>query len=41
MRLVCGSSVILARVTRRALAALELSPGSRAWAQVKAVALVQ
>jgi len=41
VRLVCGSSVILARVTRRALAALELSPGSRAWAQVKAVALVQ
>ena len=34
-----GGSTLLARVTRRSWHALELSPGSLAWAQVKAVAL--
>ncbi len=37
----CGGSVLLARVTRRALDALQLETGSRAWVQVKSVALVQ
>lgn len=37
----CGGSVLLARVTRRALDALQLQPGSQAWVQVKSVALVQ
>ncbi|MEY5099103.1 MAG: hypothetical protein RJA36_1822 [Pseudomonadota bacterium] len=41
VRLRCGASVLLARITRRALAELQLQPGSRAWAQVKSVALAQ
>lgn len=40
LRLQCGSSTLLARITRRALADLALRPGSPAWAQVKTVALV-
>ncbi|UHQ55734.1 molybdenum ABC transporter ATP-binding protein [Microbulbifer sp. YPW16] len=35
-----GSSVILARVTRRSLADLGLAAGSRVWAQVKSAAIV-
>ncbi|RYY95072.1 MAG: ATP-binding cassette domain-containing protein, partial [Comamonadaceae bacterium] len=41
VRLRCGNSVLLARVTRRALASLALDASSAAWAQVKSVALVQ
>ena len=41
LRLRCGSAVLLARTTRRALHNLGLQPGSAAWAQVKSVALVQ
>ncbi len=41
VRLQCGGSVLLARVTRRALASLALAPGNPAWAQVKSAALVQ
>ncbi len=41
VRLRCGDSVLLARVTRRAMASLELGPGRPVWAQVKSVALVQ
>lgn len=41
VRVQCGPSVLLARITRRALAALALQPGSSAWVQVKSVALVQ
>ncbi len=35
-----GSSVILARVTRRSLADLRIAPGSQVWAQVKSAAIV-
>ena len=41
VRLACGESVLLARVTRRALDSLALTPGKRAWAQLKSVAVVQ
>jgi molybdate transport system ATP-binding protein len=41
VRVHCGASVLLARITRRALDALGLQPGGTAWAQVKSVALVQ
>jgi molybdate transport system ATP-binding protein len=41
VRVRCGPSVLLARITRRALDALGLQPGQAAWAQVKSVALVQ
>jgi molybdate transport system ATP-binding protein len=41
VRVVCGESVLLARITRRAVDALGLHAGSAAWAQVKSVALVQ
>lgn len=40
-RLHCGESILLARVTRRAVHALGLAPGSAVWAQVKSVAIVQ
>jgi molybdate transport system ATP-binding protein len=40
LRLKCGETVLLARITRRALFDLKLEQGSRAWAQVKSVALV-
>jgi molybdate transport system ATP-binding protein len=40
LRLRCGETVLLARITRRALFDLKLEQGSRAWAQVKSVALV-
>ena len=36
----CGSTVMLSRVTRRALQQLELQVGSAVWCQVKSVALI-
>jgi molybdate transport system ATP-binding protein len=41
VRVRCGQSLLLARVTRRALDALQLQAGSAAWVQVKSVAIVQ
>jgi len=41
LRLRCGSSVLLARVTRRSVRHLRLAPGQRVWAQVKSVAIVR
>lgn len=41
VRLRCGNTILLARITRRAVDALALAPGQPAWAQVKSVALVQ
>ena len=40
VQLRCGPSLLLARVTRRALQQLGLQPGAAVWAQVKSVALV-
>jgi molybdate transport system ATP-binding protein len=40
VRLRCGESVLLARITARAADALSLAPGQAVWAQVKSVALV-
>jgi molybdate transport system ATP-binding protein len=40
VRVRCGESVLLARVTRRAVDELNLQPGTQAWAQVKSVALI-
>jgi molybdate transport system ATP-binding protein len=39
-RLRVGSSSLLARLTRRSAAALNLQPGQAVWAQIKAVALI-
>jgi molybdate transport system ATP-binding protein len=39
-RVVCGEQPLVARLTRRSAAALELAPGAEVWAQVKAVALL-
>jgi molybdate transport system ATP-binding protein len=41
VRLQCGESVLLARVTARAVDELQLMPGKQVWAQVKSVALVE
>lgn len=41
VRMVCGGSVLLARITARAVDALQLAPGVEVWAQVKAAALVE
>lgn len=41
IRVRCGESFLLARITRRALAALNLNVASVAWVQVKSVAIVQ
>ncbi|MFZ5567366.1 MAG: molybdenum ABC transporter ATP-binding protein [Pseudomonadota bacterium] len=41
VRVRCGASLLLARITRRAYADLGLQPGTAAWVQVKSVALVQ
>jgi len=41
VRLACGESVLLARVTARAVDALGLVPGRAVWAQVKSAALVE
>lgn len=40
VQLACGGSLLLARVTARAVDALGLRPGSAVWAQVKSAALV-
>ncbi|MDB5957798.1 molybdenum ABC transporter ATP-binding protein [Ramlibacter sp.] len=40
VQLACGPSLLLARVTARAVAGLDLAPGSAVWAQVKSAALV-
>ena len=41
VRLRCGDSVLLARITRRAVEALSLTDAMPVWAQVKAAALVE
>ena len=41
VRLQCGQSILLARVTARAVYELQLTPGKQVWAQVKSVALVE
>lgn len=40
VRLDCGGSALLARVTRRALQTLNLEPGTAVWALVKSVAVI-
>ena len=40
VRLQCGATPLLARVTRRAVHALQLAPGKPVWAMVKAVAVI-
>lgn len=40
VRLAAGGAPLVARITRRSAARLELRPGLRLWAQIKAVALV-
>jgi molybdate transport system ATP-binding protein len=40
LRLRMGTSPLLARLTRRSAAALELEPGKPVWVQIKAVALI-
>jgi molybdate transport system ATP-binding protein len=40
-QLLCGESILLARVTSRAVNDLQLTPGMQVWAQVKSVALVE
>jgi molybdate transport system ATP-binding protein len=40
LRLRMGASPLLARLTRRSAAALELEPGKPVWVQIKAVALI-
>jgi molybdate transport system ATP-binding protein len=40
LRLKLGASPLLARLTRRSAAALELQPGKAVWVQIKAVALI-
>jgi molybdate transport system ATP-binding protein len=41
IRLICGETVVLARITSRAVNALALQPGASVFAQVKSVALVE
>jgi len=41
VQLACGESILLARITARAVDALGLAPGKAVWAQVKSVALVE
>jgi molybdate transport system ATP-binding protein len=41
VQLICGDSLLLARVTRRAVDALGLQVGVRVWAQIKAMALAR
>ena len=40
VRIRCGASVLVARVTKRALGALNLTEGAAVWAQVKSVAVI-
>ena len=41
VRIRCGASILVARVTRRALSALNLTEGAAVWAQVKSVAVIE
>jgi molybdate transport system ATP-binding protein len=41
VRVLCGESPLLARITQRAVAELGLQNGSQVWAQVKSVALIE
>ena len=41
VRIRCGASVLVARVTKRALSALHLAQGADVWAQVKSVAVIE
>ncbi len=41
VQLACGDSILLSRITARAVDALGLQPGTPVWAQVKSVALVE
>ena len=41
VQLACDQTVLLARITGRAVTVLGLEPGKAVWAQVKSVALVQ
>jgi molybdate transport system ATP-binding protein len=41
VRVCCGESVLLARVTHRAINALQLSEGASVWAQIKSVAVIE
>ncbi len=41
LRLDCGASTLLARITARAAHGLELAPGKAVWAQVKSAALIE
>ncbi|CAH2029891.1 molybdenum ABC transporter ATP-binding protein [Trichlorobacter ammonificans] len=41
VRVAIGHSVLLARITRRSVAALALEPGQEIWAQVKSVAVLE
>jgi molybdate transport system ATP-binding protein len=41
VRVKIGESVLLARITKRSVAALELHPGLPVWAQIKSVAVAQ
>ena len=41
VRIQVGASVLIARLAKRAVAALELSPGQEVWAQVKTVVLLE
>jgi molybdate transport system ATP-binding protein len=40
VQVACGETLLLARITARAVDALHLVPGAMAWAQVKSAALV-
>lgn len=41
VRVAIGGSVLLARITRRSVAALELKPGQVVWVQIKSVAVME
>ena len=41
VQMACGESLLLSRITARAVDALRLTPGQRVWAQVKSAALVR
>jgi molybdate transport system ATP-binding protein len=41
VRMACGGSIVLARITARAVDALQLKAGMAVWAQVKSAALVE
>ncbi len=41
IRIQCGESILLARVTKKSVAQLQLQVGSNIWAQVKSVAVIE